>query len=226
MNNCKNPECGKEFVAKRKTAFYCSDNCRTSHHLQLKKNNASAPSAPASILPKQNGFQMLGFGNPGTLSGNAAFDFLLQKLQQENLTLINANETLKNANETLKDSIRELKLDAATKDRLNEAETIAKTNSGLGSITNNERLMDLAEKAIMGYFGSKNDSDSNELEGIFGDNKDLLMETVNLIKDQGEEFIACHYKMTEFYVKNPEILYKGLAAIKPKKIDQTQQPQQ
>lgn len=212
MAKCLN--CNIEFTPKRKTAMYCSDPCRQENHKKLKEQNVIQ-------VPKSNPVSFMGFGSPGSnsISGNPAVDFLLTKVQHENLALQNANETLKNANETLKDKLMELKLELATKDKLSEAEKISEQSKGLGGVidklSSNDRIMDLIENLGLAAIGAKKgDPEEGDSSLDLGENKELVMETINLIKDKDQTFIALHYKVTQFYAKHPELLSKAVAAIK------------
>jgi hypothetical protein len=225
MAECLN--CKTDFTPKRKNALFCSDKCRVQNHQQNK-------SAPASAAKPEIGF--MGFGNPGksnqmSMSGNPAFDYLLQNVQHENFALKNENVLLKNANDKLKDDLRDMKLEAATKDKLAEAEKIADSSKGLGGVfdkvTSSDRFMGLLEKVALNYVGAKDSDDEENLGDLLGEHKDLMMEIVKLLKDQDETFVALYFKLTQFYTAHPDLLQKAVNAIKAaKKVINQEEPQQ
>lgn len=200
--------CQKEFTSQRNGAKFCSNSCRTKHY------NANQSHKPANAVINAHIQQKPGFMG---LSGNASFDYMFQRTEAENAQLKGEISRLKDKYETLNDKYRDLKLDQATKDKLNEADKALEASKGLGGlidkVTGNERLMDAIEKIVLHKMGVGDENKTDLLDGV-EENKDLLEAILSIIRDQDSVWLAHFLKMSNYFAKNPSLLMAAANGIK------------
>jgi hypothetical protein len=189
--------CHKEFSPARSGAKFCSNTCRTKHHISAGKNGQ----VPTIISQNPTPF----FG----LSGNPSFDYIFQKTERENEELKSENRTLREKLETEKEKFRDLKLTVDTQARLTEADKALESSKGLGGfvdkVTSNDRLMGVLEKIALAKLGVSDESGEDLLEGV-EENKMLLQTVISLISEKDQEFLAHFVKVTQWFATNPELL--------------------